>query len=268
MTENPVIEAVRMLDLHLAVVAVRRKPDGGLESPRPVIYGTAFPIAPGLFVTAGHVADDARADGMIGLAHIGPEGGVRVSSVPDCEVFSGIDLAVMSCPDLSGLPAMPLDFDHQLTLLDPAYAIGYPWSLDPEWVTVVPRGFRGHVVTRRETYQLPAQPPGYELSFLTPKGMSGAPLVSHVRGHQCCYGYIVQQTTVGDAVFGVAIDISALLGVAVNVMDIGPLASLFGRDPVSLPPRTDIKLPGGRREPTVDDQGWPDDPPARLESKA
>lgn len=166
-----------MLDLHLAVVAVRRKPDGGLESPRPVIYGTAFPIAPGLFVTAGHVADDARADGMIGLAHIGPEGGVRVSSVPDYEVFSGIDLAVMSCPDLSGLPAMPLDFNHQLTLLDPAYAIGYPWSLDPEWVTVVPRGFRGHVVTRRETYQLPAQPPGYELSFLTPKGMSGAPLV-------------------------------------------------------------------------------------------
>jgi hypothetical protein len=254
-----------VLDLHLGVVAVKRKPDGGLESPKPVIYGTAFPVAPGVFITAGHVADDARADGMIGLVHIGPEGGLRVSSVPDCEVFSGIDLAVMSCPDLSGLMPLPLDFDRQLTLLAPAYAIGYPWSLDPEWVTVVPRGFRGHVVTRRETYQLPAQPPGYELSFLAPKGMSGAPLVSPIHGDHRCYGYIVQQTTVGDAVFGVAVDISALLGVASNVMDIGPLASLFGRGPVPLPPRTDVKLPGGRREPIVDDQGWPDDPPAGPE---
>src|SRR5207244_12245499 len=77
-----------------------------------------------------------------------------------------------------------LNFDHQLDMLDPASSIGFPWSLDPEWVTVVPRALRGHVVTRRELYQLRAQPPGYELSFHAPRGISGGPLVVHVRGSQ------------------------------------------------------------------------------------
>ena len=51
---------VRILDLHLGVVAVRQKPGGGIEAPKPLIYGTAFPVLPGLFVTAGHVATDTE----------------------------------------------------------------------------------------------------------------------------------------------------------------------------------------------------------------
>lgn len=260
MTQDIQLHGIRVLDLHLAVVAVQRKPDGGLEVPKPIIYGTAFPVLPGLFVTAGHVADDAHSDGMLGLARIGPDGDIKVSSVPDCEVFSGVDVALLSCPALSELVPLSLDFDHQLEMLDPAYSIGFPWSLDPEWITVVPRALRGHIVTRRELYQLRSQPPGYELSFQAPKGMSGAPLVSHVRGSQCCYGYIVQQATIGESVFGIAVDISVLLGLRTNVQNRGVVAEAFARSPVALPTPTSAQLPGGRRLPTLADEAeWPDD---------
>ena len=263
MTDSATAFGVRVLDLHLAVVAVQRKPDGGFEVPKPIIYGTAFPVLPGLLVTAGHVADHAHTDGMIGLVRIGPDGQIKVSAVRDCEVFSSIDVALLDCPGLNELVPLPIDFDHQLGMLDPAYAIGLSSALDPEWVTLVPRAFRGHVVTRREMYQLRAQPPGYELSFHAPQGLSGAPLVSHIRGSQCCYGYMIQQATIGsgqhETVVGIAIDISVLLSLRTQVQDRGVLAEAFGRLPVELPTPSPVQLPGGRRIPVIDPSDWPDD---------
>jgi hypothetical protein len=44
----------------------------------------------------------------------------------------------------------------------------------PNWYL---RAFRGHVVTRRTLTILPGNPPGYELSFVPPPGLSGAPLL-------------------------------------------------------------------------------------------
>ena len=72
-SEHPVKEAlpVDVLDLHLAVMAVKDLVPGKTpESVKPFIYGTAFPILPGLFATAGHVLEDAAADGVPILAHI------------------------------------------------------------------------------------------------------------------------------------------------------------------------------------------------------
>jgi hypothetical protein len=39
------------------------------------------------------------------------------------------------------------------------------------------RAFKGYVVTRRALRHLPAAPPGYEISFIPPIGLSGAPLM-------------------------------------------------------------------------------------------
>ncbi len=254
---------IRALDLHLGVVAVREKPGGGVEAPKPVIYGTAFPVLPGLFATAGHVATDVRADGPPGLVQITEHREIRASEITGFEVFDGIDLALLVCPGLANLVPMPLEFDRELTLLDPAYAIGYPFALDPEWVTVVPRGFRGYVVTRRELYQLAGQPAGYELSFHAPQGLSGAPVVSHVQGDQRCYAYIIQQASLGSgedkALVAVAVDIRVLLTIKTELMGIGPLALAFGREPVAPRAPNQAQLPGGRR-PIVDEaEGWPNE---------
>jgi hypothetical protein len=96
---------VAILDVHLPVVAVRRNDDGGLEAPKPVIYGTAFPILPGTFVTAGHVARDARADGIPALARRAPDGQVKVFEVIAYEVFAPTDLALLACPGLVSCPS-------------------------------------------------------------------------------------------------------------------------------------------------------------------
>ena len=71
---NDNVVGVRMFDLHLGVVAATKTASGQVEAPKPLIYGTAFPILPGLFVTAGHSARDARADGLLGLVRLNSGG--------------------------------------------------------------------------------------------------------------------------------------------------------------------------------------------------
>jgi hypothetical protein len=55
---------VRLFDTPVPVLAAKHKPDGGIEAPKPMIYGTAFPILAGLFLTASHVFQAAEADGI------------------------------------------------------------------------------------------------------------------------------------------------------------------------------------------------------------
>ena len=73
-------------------MAVRKKPDGGIEAPKPLIYGTAFPVLPGVFVTAGHVATDAETDGIPGLVQVKSDRSVKAFEITEFEVFQGIDL--------------------------------------------------------------------------------------------------------------------------------------------------------------------------------
>ena len=81
----------------------------------PVIYGTAFPIAPGIFVSAAHVFEDAHADGRaVALVQGHPER-TRIHVVTDTEVFRGIDLALMACPEMNDLVPIPIDFTNRLT---------------------------------------------------------------------------------------------------------------------------------------------------------
>ena len=260
--EPPV--GVRVLDLHLPIFAVERKADKSLEATSPAVYGTTFPILPGVFVTAGHVITDASADGIPAIGRMAPDGGVRISQITDHEVFTPLDLALLICPGLEELTPMPLEFDHRLAFYDPAYSLGFPCGVDPEWVTLVPRGFRGYVVTRRELYQLPGQPPGYEVSFAAPRGLSGAPLVSHRRnGEQYCYGYMVQQSTIGtgdeQTALGVAVDVSVLLTITTHLKGIGTLATALGRDPIDMRSPSPVQLPGGVKPSNVSVDDWPDD---------
>src|SRR5262249_2279469 len=158
------------------------------------------------------------------------------------------DLALLWCSALRDVRPFPLEFDQTLAIGDQVTAIGFPMAVDPEWVSIAHRGFTGHVVTRRELYHIqPDQPPGYEVSFLAPRGLSGAPLVSRRRGDHYCFGYIVQQSTIGTSAdptpVGIAVDIKVLLTVRSKIIG-NTMASLFGRELITLT-ATPPQLPGG-----------------------
>ncbi len=171
--------AVTIHDLHLGVVAGHGKVGEALEVVSPFIYGTAFPIRPGVFATAAHVLRNAMADagkeGVVALCRRGPED-IESGPVVRTDVHAGIDLALLECPYFAKLPGLPM-MVGELDIFTRVSAAGYPYAVDAERLAFVLRGFAGTVVTRRELYHLPSQPPGYELSFPAPRGLSGAPLV-------------------------------------------------------------------------------------------
>jgi len=126
------------------------------------------------------------------------------------------------------------------------------------------------VVARRDLRQLARQPTGYEVSFFAPQGLSGAPLVSTAHGAPRCYGYMIQQGTLGlgsDVTpVGIAVGIEVLLTIQ---FDGRPLAQTFGREPVVARAPVAPSLPGGL--PLAIDagvDGWPDDAPAPVSTDA
>jgi hypothetical protein len=260
---------VRAFDVHVPVLSYVRRDGGGIETPKPLVYGTAFPIASGVFATAAHVMTAAKADGTPGLSYMTAAGdNMMLHEIKDYEIVSAIDLALISCPSLAKLPPLPIDFDRTLDFLANASALGFPLAMEAEFVTCIPRAFGGHIVCRRELYHLPGQPAGYEVDFATPEGLSGAPLISTHFGKAFCYGYIIQQSRlgIGDRTtdVGIAVDIRALLSSKSAYAPGGQLARLFGRDPVAPHKPSPKRLPGGAGGFTLDeqlDEGWPDDLP-------
>ncbi len=93
---RPVPVPVNVVDLHFPVFAMKRGAHRA-QIERPVVYGTAFPIAAGVLVTPAHVWEAAYADGMPILSRIpGPGRKFAPLAVNDAEVFRAIDVALVS----------------------------------------------------------------------------------------------------------------------------------------------------------------------------
>lgn len=221
---------------HFAVVSGREQQQGPeFDAATPIFYGTTYALTAGVFVTAAHVYRDAATDGRVALMRVSPS---RVALVADVELFDEQDLALMVAPALADAAVLPYYFEP-LYWWTRVRAIGFPFSVDPERLVLEMRAFEGHVVNRRELYQLPGQPPGYEVSFLAPPGLSGAPLLTEVDGTTAICGMILQQATNETAgvvtSLGIALDISELLCLDSRLLG-GSIAQVaFGR-PKS-PPR-------------------------------
>jgi hypothetical protein len=144
------------------------------------IYGTAFPIGGPHFLTARHCVPDPAPDLVYGIGYPAPEKhGLGIVRVVSAEPFDQHDMALL----VAGAPVPHVEVQKWslpvATALADVWATGYPHALDiADMGFIAQRAFKGHIVSH-----VPHQRIGegkfidvYELSFMVPKGLSGAPL--------------------------------------------------------------------------------------------
>jgi hypothetical protein len=119
--------------------------------------GTAFTIGGGMYITAGHVWQNACRFPLqaIGLHPTGKDDseGMLLWKIVDAEVFDTIDLAVVKVDAPFGQTfAWSAE---RAALLDQVRACGYPFAFDPEAEMLTVRGFQGEIVGGRVLKHLP-----------------------------------------------------------------------------------------------------------------
>ena len=139
------------------------------------VYGTAFSVGGGYFVTAGHVLGNAVSNetASIGWAR---DSGWYDTPIIEHEVIAEYDIGYFTA-DLSGSESFQWNFAELLKLQD-VQTCGFPLSFDRERKLINPRAFKGYVVSQVSHPNLASRPRCYELSFACPSGLSGAPLLS------------------------------------------------------------------------------------------
>jgi len=214
-----------------AVVAGRGDQKTGVfELNYGLFHGTAFCLAPNLFLTAAHVFREARQDGEVAVARLTP-GNFQTVLVQDFELYEEIDLVLLHCP---GLRAEILPFNFaSMNFLDDVCAMGFAFGLEPPVFQL--RAFKGYVVNRRELSSLRGLPPGYEVSFVPPPGLSGAPLISSMPGAPVFVrGMILQHYTAEfrerKMELGLALDIEEILTLESRIVG-GSIAERLFRQP-------------------------------------
>jgi hypothetical protein len=225
----------------LAVVAGTGDPTDGLfDLHRGEFHGTAFCLTQDLFITAAHVYEAALESGAVALGRLGPE--TLVQLVRDAETFPDVDLALMYCPNLHA-EVLPFVFEP-LSFLADVFAIGYAFGSELAANEGEPhvyhlRAFKGHVVTRRGLTKLRGVPPGYELSFVPPPGLSGAALLVQQDNIAAVAGIVQTHHTAELAgrrmELGLAVDSEELLTINSRIVGGSIAERVFQRAPV--PPR-------------------------------
>jgi hypothetical protein len=214
----------------LAVLAGRgNRQEDAFELNYGVFHGTAFCIAPSIFLTAAHVLQAAQGDGEVALARLTPNQN-QAQTVRDAEVFESIDLAILLCPNL-GAEILPFNFTP-LYYLAEVSSFGYPFGFEPPVYHL--RAFKGHVVTRRTLTSLTGSPPGYEVSFVPPPGLSGAPLLTpRADGTQVVAGMVLRHHTAEyldrRMDLGLALDVQELLTLDSRIIGGSIAERLFAR---------------------------------------
>jgi hypothetical protein len=138
---------------------------------------------------------------------------------------------------------LPVNFSPLYYLADVA-AMGFAFGLELSEMAGEPhvhqlRSFKGHVVTRRGLTNLPGVPPGYEISFVPPPGLSGAPLLLPQGESVVVTGVILKHHTAELAGrqmdLGLAVDAEELLTLESKLVGGSVAEYVFGR--AKVPPR-------------------------------
>lgn len=144
------------------------------------IVGTAFPIGDRLFLTARHCVPEPGPDLVYGLGYPMPgRHDIGIVRVAEAEPFDTHDVALLT----TGVPVPSVEVQKwSLAVaagLADVWAAGYPHAMDiADMGYIAQRAFKGHTVSHipRERLSEGKFLDVYELSFMIPKGLSGAPL--------------------------------------------------------------------------------------------
>jgi hypothetical protein len=139
------------------------------------IYGTAFSINNGYYLTAGHTIKNIKADGRIpGLAYC-PSTEYFTSEIKDIEFHNNFDICIIK----SEIPISKCFKweENDLKYLANILSAGFPYALDTEKNVINLRAFKGYIVSRSPFSVLKNKQQIYELSFQAPRGLSGSPII-------------------------------------------------------------------------------------------
>ena len=141
------------------------------------IYGTAFYISNGFYLSAGHSIKNAIQCEKYGIAHKALDGKYKISFGIDNEVFDNKDIGIIKTEhEFPSTKVLKWDFDFPDKLSD-VIAIGYPYGLNPIQNMIKCRGFKGYITSVCKFWRFPDAPAVFELSFQCPRGLSGSPLL-------------------------------------------------------------------------------------------
>lgn len=178
------------IDIMKTVLPVAARKPGSQELTRPDFFGTAFAVAPNIFITAAHVWHAAASDGEPCITGGKPDGPLGGAFVEAYELHDDLDIAIMRTstkPDVTllsswlGHPSVDGPVQRVQVLTD-LIAFGYPHAVTfdyerrERWNAVF-RAFKGHVIVVRGFDRLPNSPAVYEVSTPFPEGLSGAPVL-------------------------------------------------------------------------------------------
>jgi hypothetical protein len=146
------------------------------------VYGTAFYIGNNLFLTAGHCLSKIEEGQFLGVGYPQPpKTELGLVAFKDGETFDEHDVALVeTVTDVPHIEIQNWSLDV-VTALHDVWTAGYPHALDiSDMGFVAQRAFKGHTVSHIPFKRLTMGGfmDAYELSFMAPKGISGAPVFS------------------------------------------------------------------------------------------
>ena len=183
-------------------VYIGEESPGGEQLLTGEVLGTSFGIGGGFLLTAAHVVsitkDGNQQNLFVGFAD--HKGYVRPIPITHHEQLPN-DIALLQMgkmPTDINVPFFQIKWDSQdLDPFAPVSTIGYPYGMhkieDQQALTL--RAFLGHIVSRLIAFRPIGftGPPfrAYELSFIAPRGLSGAPLFKGERRNPVIKGLII-----------------------------------------------------------------------------
>ena len=166
------------------------------------LFGTASYLNNNIFITAAHSimnANECDKAGILFRDNLEGPSDYSFCAFEDIELFEDLDIGLGRLKT-GHKNCSPLKWSTEgMIMLEDVCAIGYPFGYNSVEKEILPRAFKGQIVTRRSFIEFPKEPKIYELSFHCPKGISGASLRDYKSGK--VVGFIIANSSTEILVF-------------------------------------------------------------------
>ncbi|MFC7445295.1 hypothetical protein C7H62_0500 [Mesoflavibacter sp. HG96] len=139
------------------------------------IFGTAFYIKNNFYITCAHTIKNANEYEIMALGFQNENGTLSFTEVQKSEIFEENDSGILIA-NIARAKAYPW-LKTKLAMLNNVVSTGYAYGFDNANSEVLIRSYKGHITLVGYYHKFPKKPAHYELSYMCPRGISGAPLI-------------------------------------------------------------------------------------------